>query len=113
MSIQTKIIDTLRSAGLRVWLPAQHEGRCTEPYYVVTDAGRRPVSRNNAERVVLVTAYVPASVPLALDEALTRVREALLRMKSVKLGGSSEAALDDAAEALYATIELTALCSAV
>lgn len=112
MSVQTRVIDTLRNAGLKAMLPGQHDGKCREAYFVVTDAGRRAISKNNALRVVLVTAFVPMDTPLALDNALTAAREALLCLKSVSVGGSSEADIEEGSDAIYASIELTALCAA-
>lgn len=111
MSVQTRVIEALRSRGLYTLLPLQHEGRCMRPYYVVTDAGRRPISKNNALRVVYVTAYVPAATPMQLEDALIQAREALLRLRSVTVGASSEMDIDEECEAVYAAIEVTALCA--
>lgn len=111
MSLQTRVIDALRDKGLTALLPGQHDGRCDKVYYVVSDAGRRALSKNNALRVVLVTAFAPAAAPLALDDALTAAREALMPVRAVSVGGTSEMDIDEETDAVFASIELTALCA--
>lgn len=112
MSIPTRILDALKAAELNAVLPGVRDDKCGSTYYVVTDAGRRAVSKNNALRVFYVTAYVPADKPSQLAPALTAAREALIGLANLRdTGEESEPAYDEEIEAVFAAIEYTALCA--
>lgn len=112
MSVATNMVDALRAHGLRAYLPGMAEGICSSTYYVVIDNGRRAVSKTNALRLFTVTAVVPASTPGTLDGAIRAAREALLGMPNLNTtGDTTDTDYDEAAQAVTASIEYTALCA--
>ncbi len=111
-SMRETIYNSLKDAGLTVYLPGQVQGKCTAPYCIVTDAGTIQTGRATGRRVYIITGCVPESRPLDLRVLMGQIRTALIANKHIRAdGGVSEEHFDEDHEAICAAIEYSALCA--
>lgn len=71
------IIQTLRAAGLKAWLPGIHEGVCLSPYCVVQHLSGSLLCPSGGFVRYRVHMYVPADRPEEMDRLSLSVREAI------------------------------------
>lgn len=81
MNLTSAIINRLREAGIRAFLPGAHEGICVSPYCVVQlYSGTLSTPRGGYARY-RVHIFAPAAQPELLEPLADDVRAALLSLE--------------------------------
>ncbi len=112
--ILTDIIDTLKARSIDAYLPGKHDGPCKGPYVVVADDGVRRTGKTTGRHMYLLTAFVPAEKPTAMDTLLSGVRSALASMSNLKeTDGQGADYIDEEIGAYAAQLSYSALCSLI
>ena len=75
------IYDCLKTAGIDVYSPGQHDGTCTSPYAVVRFAGRyKKVNYSTNDVTYEILCYVPVKNYTMLDTFSSQVKTAMIEL---------------------------------
>lgn len=78
MSQWQNIYKHLKTQGIDVYAPGQHQGECVSPYTVVKDAGLNPLSSFSSTQALYdIMCYVPQAQFSTLEPYVERVKEAM------------------------------------
>ena len=78
MSQLQNIYKHLKTSGLDVYSPGQHQGECTSPYVVQKYAGLNPLSNFSSSQALYdVMCYVPKDQFSTLEPYVEKVKKAM------------------------------------
>ena len=81
MSQWQNIYRQLKSDGLAVYSPGQHQGDCVSPYVVVKDSGVNPLSSFSSTQALYdVMCYVPQAEFSTLEPYVERVKASMKKL---------------------------------
>lgn len=99
----------LKNAGITVYAPGQHVGRCTSPYVVVKYDGTTQITNTSSHYdLYAVMCYVPENQYDQLEILTNKVRQLMAELRPMFLKyyeQASMSAYDEAARAHYTTTE--------
>ena len=81
MSQWQNIYRCLKSSGIDVYSPGQHQGECTSPYVVVKDAGLNPLSNFSSTQALYdIMCYVPQDKFSTLEPYVEQVKQVMKKL---------------------------------